>query len=101
MSKSRLLSLLIAGLYLLVLLITYLKGGFDEEPQGESIKVLLGILGWLFLSLGCIWFGDELGGMLGYLGHGRINSTTPGCLVRFMGWVLLFLPVILVLVKVL
>ena len=65
MPKSRLLSLIVAGIYLLVLLIGYLTGRFDDEPKDEILKGLFGLLGWLALSLACIWYGDEMGGWMG------------------------------------
>jgi len=85
MSKSRLLSLVVAGIYILI-----------AYFGGRAVEGFTGILGIsLILGLLCIWFGDELGGMVGYLGHGRITSRTPGEIVRFVGWLLLaLLPII-------
>ena len=85
MSISRLLSLVIAGIYILI---AYLGS--------KAVQGFTGVLGIaLLLGLACIWFGDELGGMCGYLGHARITSTTPGGFVRFVGWLfLVLLPII-------
>ncbi len=54
---------------------------------------------FLMLPLGCIWFSDAMGGYTGMgMGRGAITSPTPGCLIAFVGWLLLFLPIILALV---
>jgi hypothetical protein len=85
MSIQRLVSILVTGIYLLI---AYFGG-----KNVAGFRDILGIS--LVLGLPCIWFGDELGGMVGYLGHARITSTTPGSVVRFVGWLLLlFLPVL-------
>ena len=94
MSISRLLSLIVAGLYLSVQLIAYLIGEFEGETQGESVKSFLGLSAWLLLALSCIWFGDEMGNYMGWIGHARVTSLSPGSLVKFMGWVLLLLPIL-------
>ncbi len=87
---SRLISLAVAGIYISI---AYFCG-----EAFEAFTVVLGIS--LIVGLSCIWFGDELGGMLGYMGHASISSTTPGNVVRFIGWIiLLFLPVLSFLLK--
>jgi hypothetical protein len=47
-------------------------------------------------GVACIWYGDSLGGMTGFRWFGTINisRTTPGGFVRFLGWLLLLLPLI-------
>jgi hypothetical protein len=45
-----------------------------------------------------IWFSDEMGNYTGTLPGPAINKTTPGCLVKVAGWVLLFFPIILLLI---
>lgn len=81
--KGRVISGVIAAMYLLV---AYFTGGG---------KALLQVTGFLVLPLACIWFSDEMGGYTGIaMGRGEITSTTPGCLVTFGGWLLLFLPAI-------
>jgi hypothetical protein len=50
---------------------------------------------FLILPLACIWFSDAMGDYTGAgMGRGAITSTTPGCLVAFGGWLLLFMPLI-------
>lgn len=44
-------------------------------------------------SLACIWFGDEMGNFIGIVRMQGITKTTPGGFVRFMGWVLLLMPI--------
>ena len=54
---------------------------------------------FLILPLACIWFSDAMGGYTGMgMGRGAITSPTPGFLIAFVGWLLLFLPIILSLV---
>ena len=85
MSISRLLSLLVAGIYVLI---AYFGG-----PKVAGFTSLLGAA--FVLGLPCIWFGDALGSMLGPMGHGRIDTRTPEAVVRFLGWLLLlFLPIL-------
>ena len=94
MSLSRLLSLIVIGLYPLGLFFCYLGGEFKNESQ----ETVLGLLGWFALCIACIWFGDEMGG---WAEHGMINSPSPGSIVAFMGWLLLVLPgLIFIFVKV-
>jgi hypothetical protein len=54
---------------------------------------------FLILPLTCIWFSEEMGNYSGnYSGklmQGGPMTQSPGCLVAAMGWLLLFLPVIL------
>lgn len=47
---------------------------------------------YLILPLACIWFSEEMGSFTGTIRGHRITSTSPGCAVAFMGWVLLLLP---------
>ena len=82
MSKSRLLSLMVTGVYILI---AYMC----REAVPTYMWYLLVPMGW---GLACIWFGDELGGIVGgTLGSAQITSTTPGEVVRFVGWLLLVL----------
>jgi hypothetical protein len=97
-SKSRLLSLVVAGVYLVILVIAYLVGVFDDETQEDVVKGVLGVVVWILLSLACIWFGDEMGeGLIGAR-FGLISSPSPGWAVKFIGWILLLLPVAMVII---
>ena len=81
MNAGRIISLGIGAVYVLIL---WLAGDLSEGFKGG-----LGVA--LILGLPCIWYGDELGGILGF----QITSTTPGSFVKFIGWVfLLALPVL-------
>jgi len=73
---GRFISLLIS---IVCLIIFYFFGG--------SKFVFVNLIS-LILPLGCIWFGDELGGYVGPAGHSYINSESPGFIVRFAGWIL-------------
>ncbi len=46
----------------------------------------------LLLPLGCIWFGEELGGYIGPAGNAYISRTTPGVFVQILGWLFLLMP---------
>lgn len=54
----------------------------------------LRVFGFVILPLACIWFGDELGGYTGFVQLIPVRQT-PGCFIRFAGWILLLLPVII------
>jgi hypothetical protein len=49
-------------------------------------------VGWLVVSFGMIWFGDELGSNTGF-GLFISSRQTPGFLVRILGWIFLMGPV--------
>jgi hypothetical protein len=63
-------------------LFAYFSGGTE---------LVLKILVFLIVALACIWFGDELGGLTGFnlVRMIDISETTPGRVVRFVGWLLL------------
>jgi hypothetical protein len=86
---SRTLSLVIAGIYLLVV-------GFSKQPR--SLASILGAVlltaAALLLPLACIWFGDELGNYVGAVPGPAINRRSPGWMVKLGGWVLLLLPIV-------
>ena len=51
---------------------------------------------YLAIALSCVWFGDELGGYIGYSLKGSyIDQKTPGWMIRFIGWGLLLLPLLI------
>ena len=77
---SRLFSLVLSAAYLVAALLL----GSGEDA--------LMVLGFVLVSLACIWFGDELGDFTGWTDEGRITARTPGGMVRFVGWLLLLLP---------
>ena len=85
---ARILSLILVGFYLVVAY--YLN---RIEAIYKMIPVVL-------FGLACIWYGDSLGRMAGFRWFGNINisHTTPGGFLRFLGWILLFLPLIILVV---
>jgi hypothetical protein len=83
MLVHRLLSGLVAFGYVLL---AYRGGG-----PALAFRVSIGLL----LPLACIWFGDEMGARTSY----RITSPTPGFLVRWGGWVVLLMPVVVMLFR--
>ena len=80
--KSRIISGAVAIGYLVI---AYYGGG-----PGAVLKFAVALI----LPLACIWYGDALGEYIGGFGRATITSTSPGCLVAFLGWVLLLGPII-------
>jgi hypothetical protein len=82
LDRNRILSGLIALSYLIL-------GFFGGGP-----KTGMQVLAFIILPLACIWFPDHMGNYTGRLpiSGGGINQQTPGCLVRIIGWLLLFVP---------
>jgi len=69
----------------------YLAGSAAYLGAEDTVR----LLGFLIVTLSFIWFGDELGAMTGYVyGYFLITKTTPGSIVRFMGWLILLMPII-------
>ena len=93
MCLSRWISLSIAVIYILFFITSFMLGGESYETSKQDLfEGVFGLVFWLVLSLGCIWFGDELGeGLLGAK-FGLVSETSPGWAVQLMGWILLLLP---------
>jgi len=51
---------------------------------------------FLIIPLACIWFSDALGSYTESfsLRRPRINRKTPGIIIAFAGWLLLFIPLV-------
>lgn len=82
MTWNRILSLIIS--------IAYLLFAINQDSRWPVM------LGFLMLPLGCIWFGDELGGFIGVGSKGIfISETTPGIFVQIVGWLLLLMPAVI------
>jgi len=59
-------------------------------------ELLLRTLAFLIIPLGCIFFSAAMGGFTGLSGGGiHVSKPTPGCFIAFMGWIILFLPIII------
>ena len=84
MNWSRILSSLVAITYIVLALIFI----------GSAAAFKIGL--FVILPLMCIWFSDVMGAYTGFLplGDYPITQQSPGLLVRIMGWVVLFLPII-------
>ncbi len=53
-------------------------------------KLILIAVYYMVLPLGAIWFGDELGSQSkNWLARGYIDRTSPGIMVKIVGWILL------------
>ncbi len=82
MDWNRILSGVLAGIYLILAFV------------GGGIEAALRILLYLLLPLACIWFGDEMGDYTGIVRGQGITKSSPGWLVRILGWLLLLMPII-------
>ena len=96
MNVPRWLSLFIAIIYILFFVFPIVLNKESGEISNQDIaEGAFGLLFWLALSLGCIWFGEELGeGLIGAT-FGLVSSSSPGWAVRLMGWILLLLPAVI------
>jgi len=74
-----------------LLALGYLCGAYFAGDAVTALKVGTGLI----FPLACIWYGDELGSYVGVMRGQSITAQTPGCLVRFGGWLLLLLPLII------
>lgn len=65
----------------------------------NRIQTIYTMIPIIVFGLACIWYGDALGGMIGFRWFRNINisNTTPGVFLRFLGWILLLLPLIILL----
>jgi hypothetical protein len=101
MELSKWISLFIAALYIIAFVCLFLTGiEHEHASRQEAFERLFWIVGFMFLwlgvSLGCIWWSDELAeGLIGAK-CGLISSTSPGWLVKIVGWILLLLPAFIV-----
>jgi hypothetical protein len=79
---NKLISAIIAICYLTIA--TYLVGGAG----------FFKMFGFLILPMGCIWYGEDLGGYTGSILSQGISRPSSGRVVIFVGWLLLFLPLL-------
>lgn len=85
---DKVISLIIAAAYVIVAYV-----------MGNSNEILLGIILFLVFPLYFIWFGEGLGKWRFWM-H-VTTSETPDYMVKFAGWILLLLPIIVILIQVL
>ena len=74
----------------LLLVLSYVIGGYIYDGADAAFIFAVGAV----LPLGCIWFGESLGGS-SYAGSIPLSSPTPGCMIRAFGWTVLLLPIII------
>lgn len=88
---ERIASLVVAAGYLFVSPILFPADSWSHLVADILMRILS-----LAFPLACIWFADDLGE---YFRDGslapEITTSSPGAFVRFGGWVLLLLPVLL------
>jgi hypothetical protein len=93
MERRKWLSIPIASAYIIFFLWPLVFGDREDDLSMESLfESIIGMLFWLALCLGCIWYADELGEGLVGARYGLISSSSPGWAVELMGWILLSLP---------
>ena len=101
MDRLRLISLVIAAVYVAVFATMFIRDAAGPDPWAEELfEGIVSAVLWLAASLACIWWGDELGeGLTGvWVDFCRpITASSPGPAVAFMGWILLLAPGILML----
>jgi len=97
---SKIISLLIAMSYLVALILIFWAGPAREgAARNEHFEALFycsgGLIIWLAVSLGCIWWGEELGeGLIGAK-YGLVSASSPGWAVKLIGWLLLLVPAVI------
>lgn len=96
MDRLRLISLVIAAVYIAVFATMFVREATGPNPCGEDLfEGILCAVFWLAGSLLCIWRGDHLGESLTgvWVDFCRpITASSPGPAVAFMGWVFLLAP---------
>jgi hypothetical protein len=86
MRKDRVLSLVIAAGYLIGYAVMMFSQPQGTGRPGPPALGVIAIAIFLLLVLALIWFGDELGQYTGPVSRGYIDRKSPGCMVKFMGW---------------
>jgi uncharacterized membrane protein YoaT (DUF817 family) len=82
MENEKLITLIIAGVYILPLALT---GHWELGWR---------VLTFLIFPLACIWFAEDIGNYTGNLTMPPVTQRTPAIFIKIGGWVLLLLPVI-------
>ena len=72
-----------------VVAIVYLVVAYSHGGPVPLVQCLL----YLLFPLACIWFSEEMGAFTGVMRGQFVGRESPGCMVAFLGWVLLLLPV--------
>jgi uncharacterized membrane protein len=79
---------------LMVFIVTCLLILFIKDEHTREVFVYISGIG--LIGLICIWFGDAMNWMSKYIY--QQNSPTPGCMFRFLGWILLFIPYVAIII---
>jgi len=77
---NRLFSLAIASLSVWLM--------YSRVESGAAVNRLVGVM---LIAMICIWFGEQVGEFKGFFRGHYVSTTTPGCLVIAVGWMLLIL----------
>jgi hypothetical protein len=84
MDWNRILSSLLALIYVI--------RAYETAGAEAVFKVIVLVI----FPLACIWYGEAMGGYVGFRWGGSITNTSPGILVCVLGWVLLIIPLVLI-----
>jgi len=79
MGPSRIISLIIAAFYVVAFVLVLIYEAASDGLSARNVveQTFFGLF-WLALSLGCIWYGDELGEGLTGARCGLISEPSPG-----------------------
>ena len=97
MSKSRCISLVVVGLYLVWVIMLLLQDQYRTSSDAAPAIGLLAI--WILISLALIWFAGDVAP---FLGSGRLRDfLVPDwtIFVSAVGWVMLLLPLAIMAVR--
>jgi len=100
MFKSRLLSLIVAGFYLLMILVAAIGGEFEDKKPAEVLQEIWPMLIIPLIGLACIWYGDHTARfMMMYFAFysprlGRQANTVVKYVMACFGWIVLLVPLV-------
>lgn len=103
MERSKIIALIIAGLYLAgfiyFLATDVIDHDISREEKIDAAETTLAVLGWLAVCLAFIFRGDEIGQLKDYfVGLRYIDTASPGIAIVIIGWIFLLTPGIFFLV---
>jgi hypothetical protein len=73
---------------------------FPPRSFADGFAWLCRISLYYFVPLACIWYGDEVEEKVGLFIGPTEDRRTPGWILKLGGWILLFLPAIILLIVV-
>jgi hypothetical protein len=86
LTLSRILSLVIALGYAVILVISVVKNT-TSTPEAV-VRSFIGCA-VILIPVALIWFPEQIGSATGFIGHGEVTTETPPVMVSIMGWLFL------------